>query len=200
MKILGLTGTSGSGKSYVARLFEKHGIPSLDFDKLVHQLYAQDGACTQALAAQFGKEILDSTGAIDRVRLGGMVFSDPHKLSLLNQTVFPFIAEQYETVRRSYETAGYRGLLLDAPTLFESGLDRSCDCLIAVIADHKEKVKRIMARDKLTEEEAIRRLSNQHSDDFFRKHCQYVIDNTENDNPEKQVIDVLKKEGLWPHE
>ena len=129
-----------------------------------------------------------------------MVFSDPRKLSLLNQTVFPFIAERYETVRRSYETAGCQGLLLDAPTLFESGLDRSCDCLIAVIADHKEKVKRIMARDNRTEENALRLLSNQHSDDFFRKHCQYVIDNSENDDPEKQVIDVLKKEGLWQHE
>ena len=57
-----------------------------------------------------------------------------------------------------------------------------------------------MARDNRTEENALRLLSNQHSDDFFRKHCQYVIDNSENGDPEKQVIDVLKKEGLWQHE
>lgn len=190
MILVGLTGTSGSGKGYVSRLFAERKIPSIDTDAVTHDLYSTNSECIAALAANFGDKILLPDGTIDRSKLADIVFSDREKLSLLNRIVHGFVLNETRS-----RIVGYAKtcdiVLIDAPQLFESGFDRECDCTIAVIADVDVRVARICERDNKTVEQAMARIRNQHDDAFFAKKCDYVIVNNGTDELESQIDDVI---------
>lgn len=198
MKVIGLTGMSGSGKTYVSQIFASYGVHIINFDELVHHLYAGGNACTQALAEAFGTSVLTSDHAIDRKTLGRMVFSDEKRLEQLNRIVYPFVLEEYEKICTEKEAAGVRTLLLDAPTLFEAGCDRYCDFVVAVVADPATRIQRIELRDSVNAREAERRLSHQHNDLFFQQRCKYIIRNSPGQDPVPQVEQILRQEGILP--
>ena len=172
--LIGLTGHSGAGKSTVALLFAKAGYRVIDCDALVHSLY-EDPRYAALIAATFGEQYCEN-GTVNRKKLGALVFSDSDALRKLNQAVSPFImscvishierakAEQIPTV-------------LDAPLLFEYGLERYCDTVVGVIADTEVAVRRLCARDGKSEEEIRARLHSQHNETFFRTRCDHILEN-----------------------
>ena len=196
MITIGLTGMSGSGKTYISNRLLSWGIPVVNTDLLVHQLYAERNACTEALKNLFGEGILNSDHSINRRILASIVFSDPQKLAVLNQTVHPFVISLVKKQIAEWEEKGNTVTVVEAPQLFEAHMENDFDYIISVVADHSTRVSRIALRDALTEEQAIKRLANQHSDEFFEIHSDFIIDNSDGADPITQLQEILHTIGI----
>ena len=123
----------------------------------------------------FGEEYVRG-GAVDRKKLGALVFSDPDALKKLNDTVSPFILREItERIKEAREDE--ISTVLDAPLLFEYGLEKYCDSVIGVTVDIETAVKRLSARDGRSEAELRARLRSQHDEAFFRENCDYILKN-----------------------
>lgn len=195
---IGLTGISGSGKSYVTKIFDRYGIASVNSDAVVHALYGCKNPCTETLARLFGNDILLSDHSIDRRKLSSIVFASKEKLQLLNHTVHPFVMDKIDIFAKEKESQGARALLIEAPQLFEAGLDAYCDYVVSVIASHETRVARLVIRDGITKEMAEQRIANQYEDSFFRERSDFCIENNSEDDLELQVHTLLNKIGLLP--
>jgi dephospho-CoA kinase len=171
--ILGLTGFSGAGKSTVAAIFKEQGFYHLDCDDIVHHQVYRDPQVLQALADSFGTDIL-CQGALDRAALRNHTMGNPQALDRLNQTVMPFILD---AIQQTLDAHKKENIILDAPLLFESGLDLKCNKVLSVISDPKKAANRIIERDHLRPEEAKKRLSSQHPADFYIQKSDYFIIN-----------------------
>lgn len=185
--IIGLTGGSGSGKTVAAQFFAKNGFFVLDYDKLTHQVYAKGEPCLDELTKHFGNDIIDSDGNLIRKKLGEIVFSDQSKLCSLNKIAMKHILKKSEII---IEEKSNKNILLDAPLLFEAGLDRICDATIAIIADSVTRIDRIKLRDGISEQTAKGRIASQHDDAFFEQNCDYCI---YNNGSTKQLEASLEK-------
>ena len=174
--ILGLTGFSGAGKSSVAAIFKEHGFYHLDCDDIVHNQVYRDPKVLQALAAAFGDDLLED-GVFNRIRLREKTMGNPAALKQLNTLVMPFILA---AVQKDLDAHQAENIILDAPLLFESGLDQKCDRILSVIADPKQAAERIIKRDHLNPSEAEKRLASQHSADFYTEKSDYIITNNGN--------------------
>lgn len=193
---IGLTGVSGSGKSFVTKIFAQYGIPSVNSDAVVHELYGTKNSCTEALSQRFGMEILCEDHSVDRRKLAEIVFSSKEKLQLLNQTVHPFVTERIDMLAKAEELRGSKAFLIEAPQLFEAGLDATCNYIVSVVTDHETRIERLTVRDGITREMAENRIRNQHNDLFFREHSDFCIENSAQDDLEQQVLFVLKELDL----
>lgn len=174
---VGLTGQTGAGKSAVSALLRHAGFEVIDCDKVSREVTEKGKPALCALVRAFSPDILTEEGELDRRALGRIVFSDPTALALLNQTIFPYIVGRIEEMRADLKKKGGQPVVLDAPTLFESGADALCDYIIGVCADESLRKERIIARDGLTENEALSRMASQHTEAFFREHCHSIIEN-----------------------
>lgn len=192
MKLIGLTGTSGSGKGYVSEIFAANGIASIDTDSIVHALYREDSACIAALEIAFGP-LQTEAGEIDRKKLASIVFADPAQLDLLNRIVHRFVREKVNAICREEDARGTRVLLLDAPQLFEAGMESLCDRIIAVVAPREVRIERIKTRDQIDRVRIEERLRNQHSDSFFEQHADYVICNDGKHSVSEQVERIIRE-------
>lgn len=174
MRIIGLTGGSGTGKGTFAALLREKGAGWVDADAVYRILCAENREMLAALDGVFGG-VLDETGALDRKKLAAIVFADPDKLAQLNQITLPYIrAASLEAMRAQ----GDRPFVLyDAPTLFEVGADDLCERIIGVLAETEVRVQRIMARDGLDEPAARARIGAQPDADFYRARCDYIVEN-----------------------
>ena len=190
MKLIGLTGTTGSGKSYVSSIISSYNIPVIDADKVTHGLY-KGGECALAIQKEFG-DVLSFDGSVDRKKLREIVFNDKEKLVLLQNTVFAFINKEIESLAKEAEKNGATALVIDAPTLFEAGLDKRCDLVVSVVADENIRTERIMKRDRISLADAQLRIKNQQKDVFFREKSDFVIENSGNTDVEKDVYTMLK--------
>ncbi|MCL2856477.1 MAG: dephospho-CoA kinase [Oscillospiraceae bacterium] len=175
---IGLTGQTGAGKTTVSSYLADLGHKVIDADLVARQVVAPGGCCLAELVVSFGEGILLPNGNLDRQRLGDIVFADEAKLALLNKIIFPHIREEIDRRVMCLRAAGAAVIFLDAPTLFESGIDRSCDKIISVIAPEVIRLERIVARDKLTQERALSRIRAQHNDEFYTSRSDYVIRNS----------------------
>lgn len=181
MTVLGLTGSSGSGKGEIGAFFAANGVPSLDTDRVYHELVGAPGDCTKELAAAFGKEILAPDGSLDRRALGRIVFADTpearEKKALLEKITHAYILAACRVWIGEQRAAGKSIAVIDAPLLYESGFDRECDAVVAVTAPQASRLARICARDGIGEEAARARLAAQPSDAFYTERADYVIRN-----------------------
>lgn len=169
--ILGLTGFSGAGKSTVAEIFKEQGFFHLDCDRLVHEDVYKSPDVLCALSETFGSDLL-CNGELNRPLLRERTVGNPDALALLNRTVMPFILA---AIDRTLEAHCQQPIILDAPLLFESGLDRRCDKILSVIADPQSAAERIIERDHLRPDEAQKRLSSQHTASFFIEKSDYIL-------------------------
>lgn len=188
--ILGLTGFSGSGKSTVAAILKENGFYHLDCDVMVHNEVYTDPAVLQAISAVFGDSVIQN-GCLDRIALRHCVMGNPNALNTLNDTVRPFILAYIDRHLRSHAN---EDIILDAPLLFESGLDQKCDKVLSVITDTELAMKRIIERDLLTAEEAKKRLCSQHPAEFYAERSDYVINNNQDLNTLKALTTKMLAE------
>lgn len=194
MKIIGLAGGSGSGKGTVCALFEKYNFASIDTDAVYRKITSSaDSACLMALKAEFGADIINSDGSLNRASLAKTVFADgaESKRERLNKITHAYVLAE---VRRQIPTLaerGFVGVIIDAPLLFESGFDKECNIILCVISNKNARVARIVARDGITEEMARSRISAQLDDEYLIAHSDYVICNDgDRKELEEKVADV----------
>lgn len=175
--VVGLTGQTGAGKTTLCKAFEKKGFKVIDADIVAREVTEKGTDCLKKITEQFGEEILLEDGSLDRKKLGSIVFSHRDKLELLNSIIFPYISDRIVGRIREMSCGGEGFVLIDAPTLFESGTDRLCDIIVSVTADSSVRLERIMKRDNITREAALARMNAQHDEDFFRANSDYLIEN-----------------------
>lgn len=188
MRILGLTGGSGTGKSTVSALLQQKGAGAVDADAVYRALCAENREMLTALERAFGP-VLTREGALDRPALANIVFANPEALRRLNEITTPYIrAASMDAIRA---LADRPLVLYDAPTLFETGADALCGDVIGVLADRETRVRRVMARDRLSEAAARARIGAQPPDGFYRARCRYLIQNNGALDELTRAVDAL---------
>jgi len=173
--VVGLTGPTGAGKSTVCTRFADAGAQIVDCDRLYHEMLASDEAMNADLRAAFPTAYRDDI--LDRKALGRIVFADPAALQTLNATVLPHVAARIERIINEADAEGTKLLVLDAPTLLESGADALCDLTICVTAPPQLRMYRIAMRDNLDDRYAQLRVEGGKDDDFYRGKCDETIVN-----------------------
>ncbi len=170
-RILGITGGTGCGKTTLLDLVKAQGGLVLDCDAIYHDLLKRDTSLLAAIEARFPGSVENSS--LNRKKLGNLVFSDPKALADLNAITHK--AVKAEVLRCLPPVPSL--VAIDAIGLFEGGLVELCDVTVAVTAPEDVRVRRLMARDGISEDYARQRISAQHSEDWFREHCDYVLCN-----------------------
>lgn len=179
MFIVGLTGGIASGKSLVARVFKAMGAHIIDADRIVHELIAPGEEAWKEIRDHFGNDILLPDGSIDRRRLGGIIFDDPKERQWLNACLHPRVFEVYlKLVRRIMDRAPESVVVFDAALLIETGFHRRMDRTVVVYAEIEQQIERLVSRDGLTREQAMKRIESQMPLNKKREYADYVIENT----------------------
>ena len=186
--VIGLTGPTGSGKSSLSKIAEEFGLKVIDCDKTAREVTNKGTEGLTALVSAFGEDILLPDGNLNRKALANRAFKDSKSTELLIKTILPFIAEIVIMQSKNQDT------LLDAPTLFESGINKICNKTVAVLADRDIRLKRIIERDNLTLIEAEIRINAGKDEKFFKENADYVLYNNGNENAFlERFSDILKE-------
>lgn len=175
MRVIGLTGGSGSGKTTALRCLEELGALILDADRIYHELTVGSAAMQTELTARFGPVYRD--GALDRRALAAVVFSDPAALADLNRITHKYVQDEIEARLRAHAMAGGTLAAIDAIELLNIESGRRTWPKVAVTAPVEDRVRRLMVRDSISAEAARARIAAQHSDEWFREHCDHVLVN-----------------------
>ena len=194
MKVIGLTGGTGSGKSVVSKSLAEAGAVIVDADKIAHDIILKGEPAYNEIIEYYGTGILDTEGNIIRKKLGEIVFNDKEKLAFLNQCTHKYItAEVKRQIAEAKEEGTAAAIILDAPLLLEAKLETVCDEVWVVYADPEVRAQRVMARDGITYELAKARIANQKSWDEYKAAASVVIDNSKDfAYLESQMAEVLK--------
>lgn len=179
MKVIGITGGVGSGKSLVlAYLRKKQGVIVIEADKLAHDLQKQGNLCYDSIVREFGESILDETGEIDRAKLGSIVFSQEEKLLKLNAIVHPFVKKAIiHTIDTIQKEGSCQYIFIEAALLIEERYDLICDELWYIYVKAETRTERLMLSRGYTREKTEAIMKRQLEDAGFLKACQVVIDN-----------------------
>lgn len=176
MIVIGITGPTGAGKTTALKELEKLGGCIIDADAVYHQLLASDTALQNELESRFGS-LMDEAGNFQRKKLGTIVFADPAAMADLNGITHRYIGKAIRARLAEAEKSGKPAAAVDAIRLFEGGLSDLCDVTLAITAPPEIRVKRIMAREGITEEYAWLRVRAQQKDEFFTQRCSYTLMN-----------------------
>ena len=174
--VLGLTGPSGSGKSLVASILERSGFAVLDADQVARRVMAPGSPCVRELHEAFGDAVRTPDGGLDRKALAALVFGSRENLQRLNAISHPPIVAEMARMLRELERSGCRRAVLDAPALYESGADRLCDRVAAVVASPDVRLGRIIRRDGITREQALARIEAQPPREYYTDRADTVLD------------------------
>lgn len=175
--IVGLTGMSGAGKTTACRIFSECGYGVINCDTVARIVVEKGRPALEELRRSFGNEIITESGELNRKKLGNMIFADKELRLRFNDIIYPYISYEMIISAVKYMERGYRLILLDAPTLFESGTDGFCDVIVSVVADREKCLRRIMERDNLSENEAHNRLLSQFPPEFYMDRSDYCVEN-----------------------
>jgi dephospho-CoA kinase len=192
MKIIGLTGSIGMGKSTVAAMFRAFGVPVHDSDAAVHRLYSAGGAAVAPVEAAFPGVTVD--GAIDRARLSKYVLNDPPALKRLEAIIHPLVAGESRRFREQGQAAGAPLVVMDVPLLFETGGDRNCDATVVVSAPPDVQRARVLLRPGMTAEKYDAIVAKQMPDAEKRRRATFVVPTGGSlDETRAAVADVIEK-------
>lgn len=175
---IGLTGSIGTGKSTVSKLLRERGIAVIDADLLAREIVKKGQECLNDLKNVFGNQVLTIDGELDRKKLGQIVFSDDSKLELLNSVTHPHIRRRMKAQMNELESKNNKVIVLDVPLLFEAKMEDLVDIVLVVFAKEEIQIKRIMERDNCTQEEAMRIIKTQISQQDKISKSDYTIDNS----------------------
>lgn len=185
MIILGLTGPTGAGKGVVGDYLATRGALVIDTDRLARDVVAKGSDALQKLVAHFGDDILHEDGTLNRAALAQKAFASPSEKAALEAITHPaIIARSKEMLAQSDAPLA----VIDAPLLFESGMDAMCDVTLAVLAPADTRLRRIMARDGITEDAARHRMQAQPQDAFYLERADRIL---HNDGDKEALIDCL---------
>ncbi|MCY9806962.1 dephospho-CoA kinase [Lentilactobacillus senioris] len=192
-KIIGLTGGIATGKSLVSSFLSQQAIPIIDADQITKRVEAKDTVGLAAIVAEFGKDMLQSDGQLNRKALGRIVFSDKEQLKLLVRTIDPFIRQQI--VKEVQELKEHSLIVLDAPTLFENGYQQLVDEILMVSCTANIQLQRLMQRNNLSIVQANQRIQAQWPVEVKQQLADYVIYNSETKQKTyQQVADWLTQQ------
>ena len=176
MMVIGITGPTGAGKTTALDQVSRLGGAVVDCDAVYHELLKSNIALQNALCNRFG-DVRAADGSIDRKALGRVVFGDPAALADLDAVIKPYVTAAVETALASAQEQGKRLAAVDGITIIESGLAARCDAVVAVLAPVEDRVRRICAREGISEEYARARIAAQKDDAFYRANCDHVLFN-----------------------
>lgn len=189
--VVGLTGQTGSGKTTVADIFKKNGCLIIDADLIAREIVEPGHKCLLELKKEFGDIICNKDGTLNRRILASIAFSNKEKTNKLNNITHPFIVSKInEIIKDNDNKCGV--IIIDAALLIESGLNKICKIVISIIAPENIRINRIIKRDFITKEEAIKRVKSQNNEEFYRSNSSYVLDGTQ----DKYIIYEKVKEIL----
>ncbi len=192
MKIIGLVGTSGSGKTTICDILKKgEKATIIDADKIAKKLSKKGTLYFNSIVECFGTHIIDEKGELKRKELAEIIFEDEKKREELNQLTFIYVVDEIK--RLISLSSAKEFIVIDAPLLFESNLNQICDFVIGVIAPNEVKVERIMKRDNIAEDLAIKRLNIQKDNDFIRENSDFIIENVKDIDYLKECIEEIKE-------
>lgn len=190
MKVIGLTGGTGSGKGFVCEVLEKKGAYIIDADSIAHNIYLKGKPAYFEIIDCFGDGILDRHGEIDRRVLGGIVFSSVKKLHILNSCTHKYIENEIKDIINNNRDKEI--IILDAPLLLEGNFKELCDEIWAVYADESVRRERIIKRDSITEQMALNRMSSQKDWNEYATFAHKIIDNSvDGENAEKHIEEQI---------
>ena len=198
MLVIGLTGGSGVGKGCVSRSLLRYGIEAIDTDQTARSVCEKGSPCLNELVTAFGDGILNSDGTLNRPALAALAFSDVERHKTLNKITHFHILNQARIWLDGPRKAGKPAAVVDAPLLFESGVDGECDVIIAVTAPRDQRIKRLLARDSVSLEAIELRLSKQKDDGFYTEKADFVIENNGSlEEIDRRVDEIVRR--LFPH-
>lgn len=177
MITIGLTGPTGSGKSVVAKIFADLGFKIIDADLIARSIMQKGSDCLKAAAQQFGRDIIDQNGELDRKRLAQKAFKNAQSTALLNSITHPAIVKEITRQLEYNHKCGFDKNIIDAPLLFEAGCEKLCTVTVSVCANKEMRIKRIMQRDDISYQMAEQRNDRQKPDEYYTKKCDYNIFN-----------------------
>jgi dephospho-CoA kinase len=193
--VIGITGSFGTGKSFVASLFRRMGAKVIDADRLARAALEKDAAVRRKIIAAFGPEILDSGDAIDRKRLGKIVFSDRKALNRLNGIIHPVVISAIKRFAR--DNRARATVVIDAPLLVEAGLAGLVDRLIVVKASRANQIKRCIKKFGMTREDVLKRAKSQAPLRKKEKMADFVIDNDGARSGTRRQVKMIWEEIRW---
>ncbi|MBI5143599.1 MAG: dephospho-CoA kinase [Candidatus Omnitrophica bacterium] len=195
MLVIGLTGSFGTGKTFVASIFKSLGAEVIDADRIAHKLIKKGTAAHKRIIRNFGKNLLDKNGDIDRRALSEIVFDDKDKLNKLNEIIHPeVIKEIKERVKKSRHD---KIVIIDAPLLIEADLGRFVDKVIVVKSSTTKQIERSVKKFGLKKEEVLKRIKNQIPLERKIKMADFVIDNDRARSETKRQVIKIWREFLW---
>ena len=180
MLSVGLTGSIGVGKSFVTSVFVELGCRVLDADQTAREVVMPGTPGLKALVEVFGEDILATDGSLDRKRLGALIFADESQRQRLNHILHPFIIARQDEILNGWEAEDPDGIgIVDAALMIESGGYKRFDKLIVVHCRPEVQLERLMLRDKLSREEALRRINSQMPQEEKQRFADYLIDTSD---------------------
>lgn len=195
MRVLGLTGSMGMGKSTTAKLFAEAGVPVYDADATVHKVY--EGEAVPAIEAEFPGTTVD--GKVDRARLSAKVVGDPDAIRRLEAIVHPMLRSYHQKFLDDAEQSGVPVAVVDVPLLFETGGDKRVDAVVVVSTAPEIQRQRILARGTMTEEALDALLARQMPDAEKRKRADFVVDTSHGLDPVRaRIRDILAEVVRMP--
>ena len=176
MKILGITGSSGSGKTLVTNLFlNLESTYIINTDELAKKIAQKNSKYLNEIAEFFGQDILLDDGNLNRKKLSQIISEDENAKKELNKiTKNNLVPKMLEEIKQN---SNNKLIVLDIPILYENKLEVYCDKVLAIISEKEEQIKRICSRDNISREQAENRLKIQLSNDFFKQNADYIIKN-----------------------
>ena len=194
--VVGLTGPTGSGKSTAREIAAELGFFCIDADKVARDATKAGSPLLPVLQKEFG-DILNLDGSLNRAKLASAAFCDTASTEKLNSIMLPYIVKMIEHIIEGTKSIL---ILLDAPTLFEAGANKLCKKTVGVVADESIRLKRIMARDNITEDAAKLRMSAGKQQSFYEENCDYILTNNSTADEfilsAKELFTKLKQEAV----
>lgn len=197
MYIIGLTGGIACGKSSVSQTLRKHGATTLDLDEMTRWLSEPGGVLFEIYVRHFGEKILTAAGTLDKKKIGEIIFNQPEERAWLDSATHPILLNETRQFLVDCAEAGVKLVVLEVPLLFQAGWEILCDEVWAVSLTRYKQIGRLMARDKLTTEQALARINSQMSTKEICSRADVVIRTGKKSvNTRKQVIDALSRKNF----
>ena len=192
MNIIGITGSSGAGKSTICDILEKeYEVKVINADKIAKRLSKRGTSYIDEITKKFGKDILDEEGELKRKKLAEIIYTSPQKRKELNSCTFKYIRKEIQKeIKKEKEIST---IIIDAPLLFECELNKLCNYVVGVVSEKEVQIERIVARDNIDYEHAEKRLSAQEKNNFYIKKCDEIVENNNDISYIEEYVNKIAK-------